>query len=402
MFINSGTSLVPPNSNNNNNNQHLYPAYSCDHLLVPPCSYSRYKSEPNVAVYFDGQTDQRRLSDGPYSSPLHRPYSYHYYHHPGEFSGDEPCMLKRKNSSLNVLLDSTSSMMRTASTTFQCLLGSARRASYCGQPDPSVQLAPSGVSGSLYLRSATANSNESSLSNASFDEQIRRVTIYDGRIPAASKAPTIPFELMTPLEAITRTVEDPMESFVQIVLEKPDDKPPIMPPIPTSPTHINSSNRRRHRSSSPRLKQMNLRSPASIKNTALPKLTQHQSMPTKDLFNSNEKYCPTSTVIEPMDFSFLEPVLRGESAAPPPSPLRHHSLCLINNKSNNTRLNYLRNHSPTEDSAIDLHISSPSSYSSNHVTTIEDDLTSPESLSGDNHKYYLPRSSYSHVRPSMN
>ncbi|CAF4368408.1 unnamed protein product, partial [Rotaria sordida] len=70
-------------------------------------------------------TEQRRLSDGPYSSPLHRPYSYHYYHHPGEFSGNEPCMLKRKNSSLNMLLDSTSSMMRTASTTFQCLLGSA-------------------------------------------------------------------------------------------------------------------------------------------------------------------------------------------------------------------------------------------------------------------------------------
>ena len=109
--------------------------------------------------------------------------------------------------------------MRTASSTFQCLIGSARRASYCGQPDPSVQLAPNATSGSLYLRSTDANSNESTLSNVSYDDQRRRVTIYDGRIPSAPVQPAIPFELMTPIEAITHAVTDPVESFVQIVLE---------------------------------------------------------------------------------------------------------------------------------------------------------------------------------------
>ncbi|CAF3335641.1 unnamed protein product [Rotaria sp. Silwood1] len=207
---------------------------------------------------------------------------------------------------------------------------------------------------------------------------------------------------MTPLEAITKTVDDPIESFVQIVLEKPDDKPPIMPPVPISPTHANSANRRRHRSSSPRLKQVDARAPASSENTTLPKLTQHQSMPARDLFDFNEKYCSTPAVVEPMDFSFLEPVLRGESAAPPPPPpLRNHSLSLLNNTSNTKRQISLKNSSPTEDSAIDSHTSSPSSCSSNHVTTIEDDLTSPESLTGDNHKFYLPRSFRSPVRPSM-
>ena len=36
------------------------------------------------------------------------------------------------------------------------------------------------------------------------------------------------------------------------------------------------------------------------------------------LFDSLEIYCKAPEVVEPMDFSFLEPVLRGESAAPPP------------------------------------------------------------------------------------
>ncbi len=53
MFLNSSTSLVPPN--NNNDNQYLYPAYSCEHLLVPPCYYSHYKSEPNVTLHFNNQ-----------------------------------------------------------------------------------------------------------------------------------------------------------------------------------------------------------------------------------------------------------------------------------------------------------------------------------------------------------
>ena len=48
--------------------------------------------------------------------------------------------------------------MRTASTTIHSLFGSARRASFCGEPDPTIQLSPSGNSGSLYL---LPNSNES-------------------------------------------------------------------------------------------------------------------------------------------------------------------------------------------------------------------------------------------------
>lgn len=57
MFSNSSTSLVPPNnnSNNKNDNQYLWPAYSCDHLLAPPCYYSHYQSEPNVTIHFNDQ-----------------------------------------------------------------------------------------------------------------------------------------------------------------------------------------------------------------------------------------------------------------------------------------------------------------------------------------------------------
>ncbi len=278
--------------------------------------------------------------------------------------------------------------MRTASTTFQCFIGSVRRASYCGQPDPSVQLAPNGTSGSLYLRSGTANSNESSLSNASFDDQRRTVTIYDGRIPSTPTAPTIPFELLTPIEAITKTVDDPVESFVQIILETPDDKPLIMRPVSNSSTCITVPSRRRHRSSSPKLKSNNQRSTIYSENIALPKLTQYQSMPTTELFNSTQVHSQAPDIVVPMDFSFLEPVLRGESAAPPPSPtVRNHSISPFNQ---NSRDISLQTSSTTEDSAVDLCTPSSSSFSSNRKTAIEDDLTSPDSLSGDNHNYYIP------------
>lgn len=275
--------------------------------------------------------------------------------------------------------------MRTASTTFQCLLGSARRASYCGQPDPSVQLAPNGTSGSLYLRSNGANSNESSLSNVSFDEQRRMVTIYDGRIPTTPVAPTIPFELMTPLEAITKTIEDPVESFVQIVLEAPDDKPPIQLPMTIPSTHMSLSARRRHRSSSPKAKSSHHRANNTLQNSALPKLTQHHSTPTNDSFNSAKVHYRAPDVVEPMDFSFLEPVLRGESALPPPSsiPSKSHA----QNATHFRRISS-RNSSTTEDSAIDIR--TPSS-SSNRTTMLDDDTKSSlESLSGDNHDYYKP------------
>lgn len=308
-------------------------------------------------------------------------------------------MLKRKNSSLNVLVDSTSSIVRNASSAFQCLIGSARRASYCGQPDPSVQLGSNGTSGSLYLRPSTADSNESSLSNASYDELRRTVTIYDGRIPATPVPPPIPFELITPIEAITKAVDDPVESFVQIVLEAPDDKPPIMPPIPTSPQHMSTPTRRRHRSISPMLTSNSHRSSHIIENSALPKLTQHHSTPTTDAFNEMRIHCVPPDIVEPMDFSFLEPVLRGESAAPPPMSVRNQSLSLSKNHTSR-RISHQYSSTP-EDSAIDLHIPSCSSYSSTAVTNHDDDLTSSESLSGDNHNYSVPPSPRWKMKPSI-
>ena len=298
-----------------------------------------------------------------------------------------------------MLLDSTSSIVRTASSTFQCLIGSARRASYCGQLDPSVQLTPNGTSGSLYLRPSTANSNESSLSNASYDDQRRTVTIYDGRIPATPVPPHIPFELITPIEAITKAVDDPVESFVQIVLEAPDDKPPMMPPIPLSPKHMNTSTRRRHRSTSPMLASSNFRSMNIIENSALPKLTQHHSTPTPDVFNSIKITCRPPDIIEPMDFSFLEPVLRGESAAPPPISFRNQ--CLSQLKNHTPRRIAHQNSSTPEDSAIDLRTPSGSSYSSTTVAHIDDDLTSSESFSGENHDYSIPPSPRLKLKPSM-
>lgn len=282
--------------------------------------------------------------------------------------------------------------MRTASSTLQCLIGSARRASYCGQLDPSVQLAPNGHCGSLYLRSAVANSNESSLSIASYDEQRRRVTIYDGRVPCTPTAPTIPFELMTPFDAITQAVDDPVESFVQIVLETPDERPLMMPLISPSPTRMDLSPRQRHRSSSPSIKPMNPRPVSPVAHITLPKLNQHRSTLTTEVFDASQVHCQLPDVIEPMDFSFLEPVLRGESAAPPPPPIppRNQSLHLVHEKFSPQRQFSHRSSSTTEDSAIELRTPSRSSYSSNRVATIEDDLTSPESLSGDTHNYYAP------------
>jgi hypothetical protein len=191
-------------------------------------------------------------------------------------------------------------MMRTASTTFQSLFGSPRRASFCGEPDPTIQLSPNGNSGSLYLLHTMGNSNESSLSNLSGEEQRRTVTIYDGRIPSASAAPAIPFELMTPIDAITQTIDDPVESFVQIVLEEPDDRPLIIPP----PSSSRRNSPSRHRNSSPRFSLTNEQLLPSEK-----KLTDRKSLPVTDLFNSSEIYYQPPQVVEPMDFSFLEPVL---------------------------------------------------------------------------------------------
>jgi hypothetical protein len=277
-------------------------------------------------------------------------------------------MLRQKNSSLAMLLDSTNSLMRTASTTINSLFGSARRASFCGEPDPTVQLSPSGNIGSLYLL-PTTNSNDSSLSNLSGEEQRRTVTIYDGRIPSAPSAPAIPFELMTPLDVITQTIDDPVESFVQIVLEEPDDRPPIIPPLSSS--RRNSPSRdRRHRSSSPKPSSSHGQILSSEK-----KLTDRKSLPVTQLFNSSEIYYQPPQVVEPMDFSFLEPVLRGESAAPPS----------INTQ--NSRQISPENSSTSEDSAIDLR--SPS----HTITITTDDLTLQVLSSTDNNNHYSTISS---------
>jgi hypothetical protein len=262
-----------------------------------------------------------------------------------------------------MLLDSTSSMMRTASTTFQCLIGSVRRASYCGEPDPTIQLSPTGNSGSLYLFPATANSNESSISNLSFEDQRRSVTIYDGRIPTTSAAPTIPFELMTPFDVITQTIDDPVESFVQIVLGEPDDRPPVIHPLSSS--RRNSASRHRYRNISPNSLSNNEGLTTSEKNAH-----DTQSLPNTELFNSLEVYCQPPEVVEPMDFSFLEPVLRGESAAPPPIRIQ------------NARSTSSENSPTSEDSAS--HFRSPSHL----ITIIKDDLTLSELSSSANNNYH--------------
>ena len=287
-----------------------------------------------------------------------------------------------------MLLDSTSSLMRTASSTFQCLIGSARRASYCGQPDPSVQLAPNATSGSLYLRSANANSTESSLSNVSYDEQRRRVTIYDGRIPSAPVPLAIPFELMTPIEAITHAVADPVESFVQIVLETPEERPLIIPPLPPSPTPSMSSSTHnaflmKTRTDSPKPSRFH-RHLASRNTPARPEASQTEEFPAQ-----------TNDVFEPMDFSFLDPVLEGESAPPPLAP-RNHTLASCSEK-----LHFPRHTSNNDDSAIEIRTPSRSSCSSNRIRTIDDDLTSPDSLSGEYQHYDVPSPSRTDVPASI-
>ncbi|CAF0933375.1 unnamed protein product [Rotaria sordida] len=394
MFSHRDTSLKPPNTHN-------YSTNSYNQRLLPtnPSYDSHYSSAPNVAFYFDNQfikqkqkrvkmdqrrlsvcanfvgytdamgytnqsnTEQRRLSDGP-SLRL----ANHNLYHPSELSNGESYMLKQKNSSLNMLLDSTSSMMRTASTTFHCLIGSARRASYCGQPDPTIQLSPHGNSGSLYLLPTTANSNESSLSNASHEDHRRTVTIYDGRIPATPTQPTIPFELMTPIDLITQTIEDPVESFVQIVLEEPDDRPPIIHSMSSSSSspRNSSSSRRRHRSNSPR----------SSASSSEKKITDTKSLPTTEIFNSSETYYQPPDIFEPMDFSFLEPVLRGESAAPPPSK---HTQKLQQISSPNSSI--------SEDSPIDIRSSSRT------ITIVTDGLTLPELFADSNNDNNLTTNS---------
>jgi hypothetical protein len=253
-------------------------------------------------------------------------------------------------------------MMRTASTTFHSLFGSPRRASFCGQPDPTIQLSPNGNSGSLYLLHTTGNSNESSLSNLSGEEQRRTVTIYDGRIPSAPAAPAIPFELMTPFDAITQTIDDPVESFVQIVLEEPDDRQLIIPPPSSSSSRRNSPSR--HRNSSPRSSLTNGQLLPSEK-----KLTDTKSLPVTELFNSSEIYYQPPEVVEPMDFSFLEPVLRGESAAPPPI------------RTQNSQQISLQNSSTHENSSIDLR--TPSRI----ITITTNDSTLSELSSDDNNHH---------------
>jgi len=270
-------------------------------------------------------------------------------------------MLKQKNSSLTMLLDSTNSMMRTASTTLHRLIGSTRRASYCGEPDPTIQLSPSGNSGSLYLFHTGAHSNESSLSNISNEDQRRTVTIYDGRIPVAPAAPTIPFELMTPLDAITQAVDDPVESFVQIVLEEPDDRPPLIQSLTSS--RRNSPSRHRNRSSSPN---------SSINHERLStfedKSTDTQPLPMTKLFNSSETYCKPPEVVEPMDFSFLEPVLRGESAAPP--PIRPQNTQKLSPQNSSTSDDSPTDHRSSIHTINIIHDDLPSVPDDNHYPTI--------------------------------
>ncbi|CAF1270069.1 unnamed protein product [Rotaria magnacalcarata] len=368
---NTSSSLMPPNNDNKkgSHNQYLLP----ENILYD----SHYGSAPNVAFYLNDEVEQRRVSDvGP---SLRLPNANLFY--PGELGRGEPFALKQKNSSLTMLLDSTSSMMRTASTTFHCLIGSARRASYCGQTDPSIQLAPHGNSGSLYLLPTRTNSNESSLSNASYEEQRRTVTIYDGRIPVAASTPTIPFELMAPTDAITQTIDDPVESFVQIVLEEPDDRSPTILPSPSSSSSSrrNSGSRHRHhyhRSSSPKSSLINGR--LSTSELQLNSDTQPSSV--AEIFNSLATHCQTPDVIVPMDFSFLEPVLRGESAAPPPARCQKPQHISPQNSS------------ASEDSAIVIRSSSRT------ITIIKDDYRSSELFSSVNNDNYSENNSFISTR----
>lgn len=281
-------------------------------------------------LFFFVKNDHRRLSDGPYPQSLRLPQNHLNY--PETFLNNECSPTKEKNSSLTTLLDSTSSIMKTASSTFQTLIGgSNRRASYCGEPDPTVQLSANGQIGSLYIINRTsANSTDSFMSNNSIDEQKRTVTIYDGRIPSAPTAPTIPFELMTPIDAITQTIEDPVESFVQIVLEEPDERPPVIRRLSTS-----SPSPRRRRSLSPRNCQQESSSNLASCSSSTDKLAENDTAKLTQLLNTLEIHCQPPEVVEPMDFSFLEPVLRGETT---PVPINSVQIAQATNSSSHDHI----------------------------------------------------------------
>ena len=332
---------------------------------------------------------QRCLSEGPCPLSFRHPHPYSYYHHPRELTGSDMHMSKQNNSSLNMLLDSTSSMMRTVSTALKSLIGPTHRSSYCGLPDPSVQLAANGVSGSLNLHSTVASSNESFCSNTSFGEQKRTVTIYDGRIASTPIASSVPFELMTPIEAIIKAEGDPIESFVQIVLEKSDDKSPIMPSIPKSSILTNVSPRCQYRSSSPRSLSTTENLLTSKESFPVSELIERQSMPTTEALGLVEFNCQTPVDAESMDFSFREPVLQDENAVSSPVLLRNDLLSSSSNKFDNSRKISLQNEPNRGDSAVDLLMSSYSSYSSNQAASVKGYLTKVESLSGDDHTHSL-------------
>ncbi|CAF1026123.1 unnamed protein product [Didymodactylos carnosus] len=262
----------------------------------------------------------------------------HPFHHPQYSDITDPTnpRMMRKNSSINLLLDSTSSVVRNATANISYLIGSARRASYAGDLDPSVQM--SGNCGSLYLQSSQPSPTVSPRLNRAFhreqtlsneDQKHRRsITIYDGKIPSPrSNSPSmIPFDLITPIEAIENT-NDPVDSYVQIVLETPDDRkqPNIfLYDSASSSESPSSENIYCYNNSTEQFVKPKRRlsftkqspSPTSMTTENDDNLKIKDNQNPLDLSNT---YCSPPTVVEPMDFSFLDPILKGESAAPPPS-----------------------------------------------------------------------------------
>ena len=117
-------------------------------------------------------------------------------------------------------------------------------------------------------------------------------------------------------------------------------------------------------------------------------------MPNTDYFNSTRVHCQAPDIIIPMDFSFLEPVLRGESAAP---PSRSHSL-----SKPNSRQNSLQNNAITDDSSSNFHTSPHITYSCPRTKTNANNITiPPDSPSGDNHNYFIPPSPRLKFTPSI-
>ncbi|CAF1027993.1 unnamed protein product [Didymodactylos carnosus] len=282
----------------------------------------------------------RRLSDGPYpTSPRNH---YHPFHHPqySDFMDPTNPRMMRKNSSINVLLDSTSSVVRNATANFSYLIGSARRASCAGDLDPSVQM--SGNRGSLYLQSLQPPSNhsprlhhclphEQTIPNE--DQKRRRsVTIYDGKIPSPrSASPSIiPFDLITPMEAIENT-NDPAESYVQIVLETPEQpNKKFFYNSASSSKYSSTENIYRYNNLSEQFDKPKRRSSFAKQSLSpVPISTQEKdnskTIDDEQPFDPTDTYCVPPLIVEPMDFSFLEPILKGKSAEPPPSPSRTQS-----------------------------------------------------------------------------